>query len=223
MIWKQAHPFEKILTLALLLICLGGLYVAVLNGETAFNTGYAPEDGLIEYGTAIFLALAGIYMIYTLFKYRSGKNWLWIMGTLIIGLLFIFGAGEEISWGQRIFGFETGENLRSINKQGETNLHNIKIGELDINKLIFSKLLTISLVIYLLIIPFFLDKWTWMRNTLDKFGVPLPFWRQTIAFLIMSLIIAPIVADKKWELYELGFSIVFFIIFLFPQNEKRIR
>jgi hypothetical protein len=47
---------------------------------------------------------------------------------LIYGLaaaFFIVCGAEEISWGQRIFGFATPETLEEINKQGETNLHNI--------------------------------------------------------------------------------------------------
>lgn len=50
----------------------------------------------------------------------------------IIGLLFLyvalgafFIAGEEIAWGQRIFGWETPETLQEINVQNETTLHNI--------------------------------------------------------------------------------------------------
>ena len=41
----------------------------------------------------------------------------------LCGLIFI--VGEEISWGQRIFGFATPETLSEINRQGESNLHNI--------------------------------------------------------------------------------------------------
>lgn len=35
------------------------------------------------------------------------------------------GAGEEVSWGQSIFGWKTPEALEKINVQGETNFHNI--------------------------------------------------------------------------------------------------
>jgi hypothetical protein len=42
---------------------------------------------------------------------------------LCCGLLFLI--GEEVSWGQRIFGWETPESVAAVNKQEETNLHNI--------------------------------------------------------------------------------------------------
>ncbi|MCB1121119.1 MAG: hypothetical protein KJT03_06205 [Verrucomicrobiae bacterium] len=47
------------------------------------------------------------------------------------GILFLFGAGEEISWGQRIFGFETPPAIREINGQDEFNVHNIDKGLFD--------------------------------------------------------------------------------------------
>lgn len=34
-------------------------------------------------------------------------------------------AGEEMSWGQRLFGFEASESFQQLNHQNETNLHNL--------------------------------------------------------------------------------------------------
>lgn len=34
-------------------------------------------------------------------------------------------AGEEIAWGQRLFGYDTPERLEEINEQRETTVHNI--------------------------------------------------------------------------------------------------
>jgi hypothetical protein len=41
-----------------------------------------------------------------------------------LGLLFT--AGEEIAWGQQLFGFGTPQSWTRLNVQGETTLHNIK-------------------------------------------------------------------------------------------------
>jgi hypothetical protein len=37
----------------------------------------------------------------------------------------VFQTGEELSWGQRVFGWGTPESFAEGNKQGETNLHNV--------------------------------------------------------------------------------------------------
>ena len=43
-----------------------------------------------------------------------------------LGFFYIVCAGEEVSWGQRVFGWETPENFKEANEQGETNLHNLE-------------------------------------------------------------------------------------------------
>lgn len=83
----------------------------------------APEDSFFEHGTVIIL-LPGIAAgFYAFFKGRFPRRWLrwWI---LCWALACIYFAGEECSWGQHYFGWETPETLAEINKQDETNLHN---------------------------------------------------------------------------------------------------
>ena len=43
----------------------------------------------------------------------------------------VFAAGEEISWGQRIFEFATPDFLMPLNEQKEFNVHNISYGTFD--------------------------------------------------------------------------------------------
>ncbi len=45
--------------------------------------------------------------------------------------VFLFAAGEEISWGQRIFEIDTPDALVDANRQQETNLHNLGISGFD--------------------------------------------------------------------------------------------
>jgi hypothetical protein len=53
-----------------------------------------------------------------------GKHLLALLyGGLCLGLFFMI--GEELSWGQRIFDWETPASLAENNKQEESNLHNI--------------------------------------------------------------------------------------------------
>lgn len=44
---------------------------------------------------------------------------------LVAGIALLVITGEEISWGQRIFGWETPEALEEANRQEETNIHNL--------------------------------------------------------------------------------------------------
>lgn len=135
-----------------------------------------------------------------------------------MALIFLFGAGEEISWGQRIFDVESSEYFKQNNAQQETNLHNMVVGETKINKLIFSQILTIVLVIYLLVLPFLYRRINSIKKLVDTFGVPIPQWKHTLAFLLATGFITLMPSERKWELYELAFAVIFFLIFLNPFN-----
>ncbi|MGM5487355.1 MAG: hypothetical protein ACQESG_00235 [Nanobdellota archaeon] len=75
------------------------------------------ETGLIELLTFVFFLLAA-YWQFRIF--RSGKYRLF---SLLFMLLFLFGALEEISYGQHFFGYDV--DTSAVNKQNETNVHNI--------------------------------------------------------------------------------------------------
>ena len=74
------------------------------------------EDNLYEGGTALFLFISSIF-----FLLSSPKN----IFMILLSLIFFFGAGEELSWGQRIFCFEVPENIKQENVQSEFNVHNL--------------------------------------------------------------------------------------------------
>ena len=80
------------------------------------------EDYWVEYLTAVLSLLAGLLLFATALAERSlVRRSIYILG----GILFLFGAGEEISWGQRIIGFGTPDFLLAWNGQDEFNVHNI--------------------------------------------------------------------------------------------------
>lgn len=110
-------------------LAVGPLVVAAI---VALTIGYRPlyaaiieEDGLIEWaqmGALVGLALVGAAIAHRLLTRRR-----LVLGTLYllaaVAAVFIF--GEEISWGQRLLGWATPDDLAALNLQGETNVHNI--------------------------------------------------------------------------------------------------
>ena len=201
----------------LLLVYAIGIYFSNTDLEY-FNTSYAQEDGFAEYGTAFILACISLFLITRLFRLWSIKPALWKIGVISMILLFLFGAGEEISWGQRIFNIESSEYFKQNNAQQETNLHNMIVGETKINKLVFSKILTVVLVIYLLILPFLYRSIVPIKKLVDAFAVPIPRLKHTLAFLLATGLIFLMPSEEKWELYELAFAVIFFLIYLNPFN-----
>jgi hypothetical protein len=85
-----------------------------------FLSHLAKEDGIVEYLTAIFYFIAsGLFVLIN--KENRFKNvFFWFLAAMCFAI-----AGEEISWGQRIFDIQTPAELNSINVQNEFNIHNI--------------------------------------------------------------------------------------------------
>lgn len=80
------------------------------------------EDGLFENLTALFFLISALILFFKMFRERKADIFL-----VLLALFFLFVCGEEISWGQRIFNYETPSFLMKANVQQETNLHNFEI------------------------------------------------------------------------------------------------
>ena len=210
---------EKLAYLFLILIFGLGIYYANTNLQY-FDEVYTKEDGFAEYGTAILLFCSSILLFSRFFNLFKHKKGFWKLGIFFMAVIFLFGAGEEISWGQRIFNVESSDYFLDNNAQGETNLHNMVVDGKKVNKIIFSQLLTIILVIYLIITPILYRKFKSIKNLANMFAVPIVQWHHTIAFLSATAILVFIGSNRKWELYELAFGVIFFLIFLNPINKN---
>lgn len=93
-----------------------------------------PEDHYFENVGSLALFITSLLFFYGFWVARKSldKSWASLVKKLVyvgLALLFFFGAGEEISWGQRILGIQTPEALTQINKQDELNVHNLTVME----------------------------------------------------------------------------------------------
>ncbi|MFT5291328.1 MAG: hypothetical protein ACI8QS_003517 [Planctomycetota bacterium] len=120
---KAALPMFIWLGLPLLVAIAPGATRAI--GENAYQAWFRTEGGAVELATALFLFVAvcaGLLLI------RRGQTFPrpWLRPWFVLFTLgCIYFLGEEISWGQHIFGWSTPEALAESNDQGETNLHNL--------------------------------------------------------------------------------------------------
>jgi hypothetical protein len=85
------------------------------------------EDGLLEWSEfVVVLLVVGASAALGLTCWRHGLRPPGLFYALAaMGALFV--ALEEISWGQRVFDLVTPTELGAINRQGETNVHNIPL------------------------------------------------------------------------------------------------
>jgi len=129
---KSNFIFKPVVYLVLMIyIPLVYIVLAMGNKMIAFAV---PEDHFFEIIGASSLFITSLLFLYGFRVVRKAldKTWVSLIKQLVylgLALLFFFGAGEEISWGQRIFGFKTPESLTQVNKQDELNLHNLSVLE----------------------------------------------------------------------------------------------
>ncbi len=209
---------EKILLSLAALIGLVGLVLSHVAPEF-YVERYVIEDGAIEWLTVIALVASAALMLARAWKLKKVRTPLFLFVTLMAAAVFLFGAGEEISWGQRIFSVETPEWLAERNKQSEMNLHNLVIGGHSINKLVFSKGLGIVLLVYLIVLPLLYKKSPTWASRFDRLGVPMPrTWHVIVWITILVLTEVAVGTSKRGELREVLLTTILFVQLLRPFN-----
>jgi hypothetical protein len=102
-------------------------------------------------------------------------------------ILFFVAFGEEISWGQRVLGFQTPAVLNELNRQGEINIHNLDVfqgrettGERKTGLaawLNIDRLFTVFCLMWLLALPLAAKVNGTIAHWLGRLHVPLaPVW-----------------------------------------------
>ncbi|MCH2503556.1 MAG: hypothetical protein FI711_10580 [SAR202 cluster bacterium] len=126
---------------AFLLVLLGVFVFAGLSHwalRSHLDTDWLEgEDGLSEWwSVATYLAAAALAgaTAWSLWATRHTKlRYLY----LVMAVAFFLGAMEEISWGQRLFGWGTPSAIEQINFQDETTIHNVNFANNVIYEALF--------------------------------------------------------------------------------------
>ncbi len=110
-------------TLCFIYIVLSFLLVNMTNLYHSLDH----ESGLYELLGAFSLLITSFLLFFAAYKrsqLQPKKNLPFYL-LLGAGIVFFWAWGEELSWGQHMFGTVTPEWLAQVNDQNETNLHNI--------------------------------------------------------------------------------------------------
>ena len=150
--------------------------VHVWNPELFSRLGR--EDGVFENLSALFLLIASVLMLLSAWRIKAAS---WtssrqaLLAVCLAGAFFVIGM-EEISWGQRILGFETPtEYLENV--QHEANIHNIATEA-------FEFLYYMGATVFLIIMPFVQER-TRLAESFPNEGMFVP--GSTVLFLSAPL------------------------------------
>ena len=151
-------------------------FIYIFVNHTQFYLSLNGESGFIELGGAFALFVTSVLLLFCAKYCKVAKQPNYMYWAFItIGGLFFWAAGEEISWGQHMFGTLTPEWLANINDQNETNIHNI-------NKKFFDRLLeraTILLTLITMVMHF--------RGKEHFLGFKLPEYPLNLAFMLLPM------------------------------------
>jgi hypothetical protein len=191
--WPRPEP----LWIGLVWLGLCVAYTGFEHGWFSFPDFVYDEDGLFESATALaMLFCAGMFLVIGLGR-RAKQNRLQAFVLFVLAAFCTLLLLEEISWGQRIFGWSTPERLENLNAQQETNLHNIFVGYNQLIRLVLS-LLIASALIY---------RDAWLRG-LDRMGLGALMPPAAAIYFVPFLIYAHIY-DELYEEVVAVFLIVY--------------
>jgi len=220
----SSTPISKaiIAEVIILLIILTYGLVLLHHDKEAFLF-WIREDGLVEWLTFVALIMMSAFSFLMSFEFsRSGVEGRAKKVWLFLGFLFLFGAMEEISWGQRILGVESPEWFLKHNRQFETNVHNLVIYGVNLNKVVFGRFLGIMVLIYMLATPILYRLNRKFKNLINRWAIPIPQNYQILLFIIVNAILQYHLGltKKVSEMRELSNCFFFFLVLIHPFNDQ---
>ena len=171
------------------------------------------EDGIFESVTALLLLCAAVISFRIALRLGRGRPEFYMH--LFLGLLFFLMFGEEISWGQRLFGLATPEFLAAVNVQDELNFHNVY-------GYVFDHLFILGFFTWGVVIPL-LDRFSsTFRQIFLAIGLPVPSAGLAVGMLAISLLqsvivyrfIDPLPTLRLPEARELLSALAFLVLML---------
>ncbi|RZA33106.1 MAG: hypothetical protein EOP92_22610 [Lysobacteraceae bacterium] len=164
------------------------------------------EDGIVEWMQFLcFSALAGLLgFAFTERLKRSDRGVLELLALGGLSLLCALAALEEISWFQRILDVQSSEFFRQNNRQGETNIHNLAVGDGSLHKNVLLKLIFIAGITHNLILPLVARFKPAVRSWVEKLGLYLPPLSASVIYLVLVALSHVLIEHpRKGELGEM--------------------
>jgi hypothetical protein len=174
--------------------------------------------GLLELAHVV-VPLAALVLAIALLRdplvWRSRFLRVWI-GVAALGSLYI--AGEEASWGQHFWGWETPERWAELNRQSETNLHNIS-SWLDRKPRL---LMQLGMIVGGIVLPLALPRLPWLKSSPAKLIVPPLALMPTAVLALVYYVVRdfqPVMPDARFMVtrpseVEETFMVLFVLFYL---------
>ncbi len=122
---QKNHELPSWLWLWSVILILIGVCAIRWYNPVFFQEHMTTEQGVIENVVVVFLVPAIILSVLLVKNQKFLPAGILAIWYGLMGVASLYFAGEEISWGQHWFGWETPDGIAALNDQEETNLHNM--------------------------------------------------------------------------------------------------
>jgi amino acid transporter len=178
----QERAYSRFVLAAVAVYILAS-YCLLLLGRDAIDK-LIEEDGFVEWVGTVGLFVGAVCFFWAFLiagrpAYRDRYGPWKRLALLGLALVLFVAAGEEISWGQRLFGLSTPESLGAVNTQDETNLHNIDFFQ---NALSVDRLFQLFWIGFAVAVPVLSRFWEPARRAFERF---LPIFPLSLALLFV--------------------------------------
>lgn len=143
------------------------------------------EDLYGEWAQTFFFVATFVFSLLNAIHKDSAYRWFFTL--LAIASFYVF--MEEISWGQRLIGFDTPGYFHRNSYQDEANLHNLLTGPVKVwTKTVLTYLISCGLVGYGVLYPLCLKSDVKPALKLAEWGIPTPPIALVLAFLAAAIL-----------------------------------
>ena len=212
---------EIYLYIPLVIINLYALYLSQ-SDRNSYVLLFDTEDNFAEWLTVSLLLMLAAVCLYRCIR-SLHFNRVHALANAFYATVFLFVAGEEISWGQRIFNFESSEWIKRNSYQDELNLHNLLVFDVRLTTILEIFWVTFMVIYFFVIAPRYW-KGSRVSGFIDKFAFPVPALHQVVFFLMLFLCIDVFLyldGIRSGEHLEMNLVYIYLIIFLYPYNHYR--
>jgi hypothetical protein len=167
---------------------------------------FLEEGGLLEWLAFLALLFASVALcaVHRVRRRRDGLPWgsLPSVGMMILAGAMLFGALEEISWGQHLLRWNPPGFFRTHNLQAETNIHNLEILGTQLNAVLFDRLLFAVVALHNVVLPLAALRAPRLRQLVERIGGFLPPVPLVVVFLVTVALAHAIGIRRPAELPE---------------------
>lgn len=180
------------------------------------------EDMYGEWAQVFFFLMTFIFASLNVISSDVGR-FRWFFSVLALAALYTF--MEEISWGQRLIGFDTPGFFEEHSYQNEANLHNLLTGPVESwTKTALTYVIALGMLAYGVIFPLLLNRKWRLALWFDKWGCVAPPLGLIPAFLFAAIFEAEFFSFNEAEVAELlvamamAFTSLSFFLKIRPQK-----